>query len=356
MTRGRVYLMTKKDGWLESAQLLYDMGFNLPNENGTKFISVFLRRRIENKKSLDSLLMSLFLQWDKDGDILGSEEELSWRIGNVLSVSGIGDDYSYILNCGSKNETILVDGEEVVVEKNEMLVLSFSKIVLRIRRRTGKIKLALNENEVLICVEALDFYNRIFLGQYNHIYSRWIWRINDPTIIYDRRSVCEHILLAIRGIIMKNSDLDQYGFGTSLGIWNDRTDIRAKNSYDIQQVMRYHLAYTKNPEGGHSVDFSTPMIKGNLPEIGCKCFKEENDFKEEITCNPKHLQILDDALLIFNFLYNVQIGRLFRYYTDDAMALKLAKDIDVLFSGIKPDEKYIKEILDIRKKIIYAGG
>lgn len=38
MTRGRVYLKPKKGEWIESTQLLYDMGFEFPYGNGLKLI------------------------------------------------------------------------------------------------------------------------------------------------------------------------------------------------------------------------------------------------------------------------------------------------------------------------------
>ena len=44
MTRGRVYLKPKNGEWIESTQLLYDMGFEFPYGNGLKLISGFLRK------------------------------------------------------------------------------------------------------------------------------------------------------------------------------------------------------------------------------------------------------------------------------------------------------------------------
>lgn len=38
MTRGRVYLKPKNGEWIESTQLLYDMGFEFPYGNGLKLI------------------------------------------------------------------------------------------------------------------------------------------------------------------------------------------------------------------------------------------------------------------------------------------------------------------------------
>ena len=227
---------------------------------------------------------------------------------------------------------------------------------MRIRRQTGKTNLLFNEDEVTICTEALDFYNRIFIGQYDNIVSRLSWRLNDSTTLHDKRYVCEHILLAIRGIIMRDTDLDRYGFSASLGIWSDHTDIRAINSYDMQQVMRYNLAYAKHPEGGYTVDFNKPLINGSLPVIKCSCENANEAFVETVTCTSNHLQILDDALMIFYHLHSVNIRELFEYYTDDELALELAGLIEKLLSGIKPDRQFVEEIKKIRKKVICAVG
>lgn len=358
MTRGRVYLKPKKGEWIKSIQLLYDMGFEFPYGNGLKLISGFLRKQLESKKKLDILLKSLFQVWDKDGYIVGEDDQLSFLLGfdDVPQIDGVGDDYSYIMNCSSDKDKIYVAGEEFIIDKNEMIVLSFSRVVMRIRRQTGKTNLLFNEDEVTICTEALDFYNRIFIGQYDNIVSRLSWRLNDSTTLHDKRYVCEHILLAIRGIIMRDTDLDRYGFSASLGIWGESTDIRAINSYDMQQVMRYNLAYAKHPEGGYSVDFNKPLINGNLPVIKCRCENAKDAFVETVTCTSNHLQVLDDALMMFYHLHSVNIRELFEYYTDDEMALELAGLIEKLLSGIKPDRQFVEEIKKVWKKVICAGG
>ena len=76
MTRGRVYLKPKKGEWIESTQLLYDMGFEFPYGNGLKLISGFLRKQLESKKKLDILLKSLFQVWDKDGYIVDEDDRI----------------------------------------------------------------------------------------------------------------------------------------------------------------------------------------------------------------------------------------------------------------------------------------
>ncbi len=138
--------------------------------------------------------------------------------------------------------------------------------------------------------------------------------------------------------------------------FTNNTDIRAINSYDIQQVMRYNLAYAKHPEGVYTVDFNKPLINGKLPVIECRCENAKGTFVETITCRSNHLQVLDDALMTFYNLHSVNIRELFEYYTDDEMALELAGLIEKLLSGIKPDEQFVEGIKKIWKKVICAGG
>ena len=138
MTRGRIYLRTKNN-WIESRQLLYDMGYELPHGHGTEIISAFLRRQMESKKKLDELSKSLFDSWEKGGN-LNEDEELSYYANPdaTLCIEGVCDDYSYIMNCSSKCEKIIVADNEIVIERDEMVILFFSKVVKRIRRKKRK--------------------------------------------------------------------------------------------------------------------------------------------------------------------------------------------------------------------------
>ena len=351
-------MKTKSGEWIESTQLLYDMGYEVPNGNGADLIAGFLRGRFSCRKNLDLWLRSMFHKWDKESYMMSNEDEISYLLDTEIApkIDGVGDDYSYIMNCSSTKDKIYVAGEEVVIEKNEMIILCFSQIVLRLRRKPGKVALAFDQGEVNICTEALDFYNRMFMGQYDNIISRLSWRQPKASDMHDDRYVSEHVLMAIREIVMKDTVLAGCGFNASLGIWHEQTDIKAVNSYDIQQIMRFNLAYAIHPEGGYSVDFGTPLIRGNLPAIVCECEKMEDNYVEEITCTTKHLQILDDALLVFSLLHRMKMSSMFKYYTEDEIALELAGGLDKLFLKYKTDSKFIGEIEKVRKKVVYAGG
>ena len=84
--------------------------------------------------------------------------------------------------------------------------------------------------------------------------------------------------------------------------------------------------------------------------------RRKDAFVETVTCTSSHLQILDDALMMFYHLHSVNIRELFEYYTDDEMALELAGLIENLLSGIKPDRQFVEEIKKVWKKVICAGG
>ena len=72
--------------------------------------------------------------------------------------------------------------------------------------------------------------------------------------------------------------------------------------------------------------------------------RRKDAFVETVTCTSNHLQVLDDALMMFYHLYSVNIRELFEYYTDDEIALELAGLIEKLLSEIKPDRQFVEEI------------
>lgn len=73
-------------------------------------------------------------------------------------------------------------------------------------------------------------------------------------------------------IILQLENADIY---CSLGIWNVDTNAWAKSAYDMQQIIRYTLAWYQHPEGGEGVNFSMPILEGHLPKIQCKCQGEK---------------------------------------------------------------------------------
>ncbi len=356
MTSGRIYLFDSKGIYYRSDQYLSDMYLELPYGHGYDIIAAFLRRELCNKSDLMKYTKKAYVKWFNheidDEDELVSHYELTKKI----SIKGIVDDYSYILNCSGKRNTLYVDENDLVIDKDEMIVLNFEKVVMKIRRGRGRMSVSLIDDEIGICVNALDFYNRMFIGQYNEIdwsiRMRLISSKNYREGEYTRRKLYE----AVRSIIMKDTSIGEYNLDASLGIWSDQTDDRAKSSYDIQQIMRYKEAYCRFPEGGTTVNFREPLIRGSLSEIGCDCIKEDEQVIETVNINSDHARIMDDALYIYSLLHSHNVKGIFEYFTDDPMAREIAGIIDRMYKGMKQENDYINKINKVRKKIIFAGA
>ena len=356
MTRGRIYLFDSKGMCYISDQYLSDMYLELPNGHGNDIVAAFLRRKLRSKSDLKKYTKKAYVKWFNheiyDEDELVSRYELS----KIISINGIADDYSYILNCSGKSSTLSVDGNNLVIDKDEMIVLNFEKVVMKIRRGRGRMSVSLIDDEISICVNALDFYNRMFIGQYDEIDWTIRMRLNSTEKYregeYTRRKLYE----AVRSIIMKDTEIAEYNLDASLGIWNDQTDNRAKSSYDIQQIMRYIEAYCRSPEGGTTINFREPLLKGALSEIGCECRQEDEHVIETIMINSEHAEIMDDALYVYTLLHSHNVKGIFEYYTDDSIALEIVEIIDKMYKGLERENDYINKINKVRKKIIFAGA
>ena len=110
-------------------------------------------------------------------------------------------------------------------------------------------------------INTLDLYSRIMIGQYNHITDVYIWSLpRGKRIDIKKLDEIQDLLYSIRHLFIPSlSDDSRF----SLGIWSPETPEKAIKAYDIQQVLRYQLAYYEYPEGGNTVNFYEPYINGD---------------------------------------------------------------------------------------------
>lgn len=356
MTRGRIYLFDYKGICYISDQYLNDMYPEIPNGHGSNIISAFLRRKLHNESDLRKYTKNAYVNWfnreiDDEYEMVSRFDE-----SKILSIDGIGDDYSYILNCSGESKMIFVDGNNLKIAKDEMLVLNYEKLVMRICRSRGRMSVNLIDDEINICVDALDFYNRMYIGQYDQIDCSIRMRLISARKYRNAEFIRRKLYEAVRSIIMKDTGIEEYNLDASLGIWSDQTDDKAKSSYDIQQIMRYKAAYCRFPEGGTTVDFREPIIEGSLPEIGCECVQENEHIVETVRINNDHVVIMEDALYLYSLLHRYNIKGIFEYFTDDPVALEIIGIVDKMYMGMKQETDYINKIDKVRKKIILAGA
>ena len=105
-------------------------------------------------------------------------------------------------------------------------------------------------------VNHLDLFSRILIGQYDEVIAlatgQWMMSFHDPELNAAVRLIRDNLIPEICG----------YDLNSSLGIWSDDTPLIAKRAYDIQQCLRYQMAYHRHPEGGITVNFREPFLHG----------------------------------------------------------------------------------------------
>ena len=118
-------------------------------------------------------------------------------------------------------------------------------------------KLVLTYKEIQDTTRELDLFSRVLIGQYDEVVAkasnRFIFHSNEDIEL-------DKLLRQLRNLLIPS--LHFYSLGASLGIWSEETPLIAKRAFDIQQCLRYQLAYYRKPEGDITVDFRIPYIHG----------------------------------------------------------------------------------------------
>lgn len=154
--------------------------------------------------------------------------------------------------------------------------------------------ITLKNQEISACIEALDFYSRMFIGQYGEI--DFVLRQHRLSLDFN----CQYgfarrqIYTGMRSIVFCDVPrISEWDLNGSLGIWSEDTDMRAKNAYDMQQIIRYNDSWCRVPEGGTGRHFDAPMLGGNLPPVECKCAISGDDEVMKIDAlTQEHFDIL----------------------------------------------------------------
>lgn len=124
-------------------------------------------------------------------------------------------------------------------------------------------KIELSDKQADILIAALDLYSRIHLGQFEEVAN--IARMYDISKLnkdYEAHNEFEDAVREAKIIL----GFDRNG---SYGIFNEQVNDVARIAWDMQQVIRNHLAWKRNPEGGFTVNFDAPhhSSKENLINI-----------------------------------------------------------------------------------------
>lgn len=194
----------------------------------------------------------------------------------------------------------------------------------------------ISETEITDIIRALDFYSRIWIGQYLEIDNEIIWlKKHSYHEIRDTKIV--PLFLQIRNQLMPESirDIGQTLYA-SYGIFSDKIDERAGTAYDMQQAIRYSVAWFLHPEGGWTVDFGTPIQTGRIyPMPKAHCTKNNGNIEMDVSLSDKsQFTIIENALKILDCVRNEKIKQMFSYYTDNKDALATASEIEKIYKTI----------------------
>lgn len=190
-----------------------------------------------------------------------------------------------------------------------------------------------SETEIRNIIRSLDFYSRIWIGQYLEIDDKIIW-LKKEALNEMLEPKITSLFLKIRSKLLplSNRDIGQTLYA-SYGIFSDKIDERAGTAYDMQQAIRYTLALFLNPEGGWSVDLSEPIRAGCVyPVPKASCTKNDKNIEMDVFLSDKsQFTIVENAIKILDCVYNEKIEQMFSYYTDDKDALAAASEIEKIY-------------------------
>ena len=199
----------------------------------------------------------------------------------------------------------------------------------RIAAPSETLVLNITDEECYFIINSLDLYSRIWLGQYDRIDDFFIYDTGDR---FDKDSRRHMLFQQIRMLLIPSLGACNYT-SCSLGIWGNETDFKAINAYDLQQRLRYELSWYKNPEGDITVDYDSPLIKGELGD--CSVFCERIDESAYVTLYLSHQQLLtiQTSLETSACFINRNIEEAFKYFTSDKEVLAVAKKLTVVYKG-----------------------
>jgi hypothetical protein len=105
--------------------------------------------------------------------------------------------------------------------------------------------LKLSDKQMEVLCEALESFSRAKLGQFSYALEHVKFTSHDTNKEIDS--------------FLKEKFFPELKGNTVFGIHSDEVSDDARIAYDIQQVLRNHLAWKDHPEGGYTVNFNTPM-------------------------------------------------------------------------------------------------
>lgn len=119
----------------------------------------------------------------------------------------------------------------------------------------------MNEEQLVTVNTALEFYARMMIGQWQEIGTHCLDFADDDYC--EKKEKLDEGLAKLRPIAFPDLPAD---LSASHGVM--AVD-KALSAWEIYEVLRNRLAWTKNPEGGWSVDFQKPISFSGKELVKC---------------------------------------------------------------------------------------
>lgn len=117
--------------------------------------------------------------------------------------------------------------------------------------------LELSDEQLSVISKACELLSRIYMGQLEEV--AWLFS-SLPEARYQELTETLKALNSVITLMPKQAHF---------GIRDERVPEEARCAYDIHQVIRYHLAWKQQPNGGFGINFEKPLPYGriSLPTI-----------------------------------------------------------------------------------------
>ena len=216
------------------------------------------------------------------------------------------------------------------------------------------LSLLLTEEECYLVINALDLYSRIWIGQYDRINDLYIYATGDR---WNHESGCYALFQEMRNLLIPSLTTVGDYISCSLGIWSDKTVIKAVNAYDIQQRLRYEISWFKNPVGDYTVNYDTPLIKGNLGDYSVFCTRTDDSINAYLYLSQEQLTAIQTSLEVYRLFADCDIKGAFQYFTSNEEALSVAEELTAVYSNcaflsLSSDKDFGKKLYcDLKAKL-----
>ena len=196
-------------------------------------------------------------------------------------------------------------------------------------------ELTLRHEEIGEAIRSLEMYISMHLGQYDRINT--MYRFNGGEANYNKVVAGEAErngrFLYIRNTLMP--ELQKYSLTeANRGIFQSITDPRARDAYDVSQVIHYTLEQFQKAEGRTVISSGSPLFSGRYPHPEGKVSKDAKGEVITLSLCREQLEIMIEAAEVYLYLQRGEIGQAFTFFTDSQAILREAGYLEEKIRGL----------------------